>query len=147
MADVFPLETRLITMAVENLKLVDLTEDGSPSVLRPNDLFQLSVDVVFRPSNQALLKCLLEGNQSIKCYFGVESIGPGNEIQLQASAETYSPVFTYTIKTKAMTPKQAGLSVDTVYKFAVGVIFTCDSTTQSLIAGFAEGDLFFVADS
>ena len=150
MANTFVLESKLVTMTVENLKIVDLVEDASPRVLCLDDRFEINVDVLFKPSFEPLLDCLLD-NHTIDCYFGIESIGPGNEIQIRQSLTTRVGQYKYTIRTGVKTPRELGLSEKTIYMIAVGVLFQCAELREnvrgcnSLISGFDTSDCFFVA--
>lgn len=144
----FPLETKNITMTLENVKLNDLNQDASPKVLRPNDSFQLSVDVVFTPNTEPLIKCLMESGLEIQVFFGIETIGSGDEVQLTQKVTTRAGVYKYTIETSPETAVNLKLSTNnTIYTFAVAVLFKCSDTPESLIAAFENGSMFLVAAS
>jgi hypothetical protein len=144
----FPLETKNIIMTLENVKLNDLNQDSSPTVLRPNDQFELSVDVVFTPNSEPLLKCLMESGLEIQAFFGIETIGPGDEVQLIQKVKTMPGVFKYTIKTDPSNALNLKLSTNnTIYLFAVAVLLKCSNTNESLISGFEDGPKFLVATS
>lgn len=138
------LESRAISMVVENVKLIDSTGDASPKVIGMEDAFQLSVDVSFKPITEPLTQCLMEQGHLITAFFGVESIGTGKETQLIKEIETHTKLFKYTIQTDAVTPKQEGLLGNAVYMFSVGVAFSCPETPKSLLVGFEDGHKFFI---
>ncbi len=114
------LDHKQIIMTIENLKINDLTDDPSPASLGPNDNFEVSVDILFKPIDDNVLKTILN-NSFIECRFALESMGDGNEIVVPVTLETQYPKSKYTVKTKAQSPSDLKLTNNRIYIPAVSV--------------------------